>query len=99
VIADRTAYGRPTLANYIRLVSITSLRRTAYARSDSIEFMNAPKLYSSVTNELDRPKFSIALEVTDPNRTVTSMLNNLINRAICKIFTARRHSLLCRALY
>jgi len=26
------------------------------------------------------------LEVTDPNRTVTSMLNNLINRAICKIF-------------
>jgi len=30
--------------------------------------------------------FSYALEVTDPNRTVTSMLNNLINRAICKIF-------------
>ena len=27
-----------------------------------------------------------ALEVTDPSRTVTSMLNNLINRAICKIF-------------
>jgi len=27
-----------------------------------------------------------ALEVTDPNKTVTSMLNNLINRAICKIF-------------
>ena len=27
-----------------------------------------------------------ALEVTDPNRTVTLVLNNLINRLICKIF-------------
>jgi len=32
------------------------------------------------------PVLTYALEVTDPNRTVTSMLNNLINRAICKIF-------------
>jgi len=28
----------------------------------------------------------VALDVTDPNRTVTSVSNNLINRAICKIF-------------
>ena len=43
-----------------------------------------------VTTELLKtvciPVLTYALEVTDPNRTVTSMLNNLINRAICKIF-------------
>jgi len=43
-----------------------------------------------VTTELLKtvciPMLTYALEVTDPNKTVTSMLNNLINRAICKIF-------------
>ena len=53
-------------------------------------FCRSKAFNSIVTTELLKtvciPMLTYALEVTDPNRTVTSMLNNLINRAICKIF-------------
>ena len=62
VIADPTVYDlRYTAWQTIKLVSVTSLRTDdTHDPIQLVEFMNAPKfyLYSSVTTERDRPKFS-----------------------------------------
>jgi len=47
---------------------------------------NSELVTTEVLNTVCIPMLTYALEVTDPNKTATSMLNNLINRAICKIF-------------